>query len=73
MSTTDTTPRAAIAGKTVHWFVVHSNGQPQLLTAGISRRLAIKYWLRVAKEDWPYWYRRGMRAKRVEIKWREYL
>lgn len=65
-----TTPRDAIAGKTVHWFVVHPDGQPQLLTASFSRRSAIANWLDVAKEDWPYWYRRGMRTRCLEIRWK---
>jgi hypothetical protein len=56
-------------GNTVHWFVVHQDGQPQLATASMSRSGAIKYWLKLADETWPYWYRRGMRAQRVRISW----
>lgn len=54
----------------IHWFVVHEDGQPQLATASVSRSGAIKYWLGLTDENWPYWYRRGMRTQRVRINWK---
>jgi hypothetical protein len=56
-------------GATEHWFVVHNDEQPSLQTASFSRQGAIKYWLEAAGKSWRYWYRRGMRVRRVKIKW----
>lgn len=56
-------------GTTEHWFVVFSDSQPSLATASSTRGGAIEYWIAMAGENWRYWYRRGMRTKRVKIAW----
>lgn len=53
-----------------HWFVVYEDGQPSLATASMSRKNAIKYWLRDAGQTWQFWYRRGFRTKRVLVTWK---
>lgn len=58
-------------GTTEHWFVCFADGQPSLQTASYSRRGAIGHWLEATGRgrDWPFWYRQGLRTKRVKIKW----
>lgn len=58
-------------GETEHWFVVFRSGQPSLQTASQTRLGAIGNWMEATsfERDWSYWYRNGMRAKRVKIKW----
>jgi hypothetical protein len=53
------------------WFVTFPNGQPSLQTASYQRNKAAGYWIAAAGEDWPYWYRRGMRIRKLQLQWRE--
>jgi hypothetical protein len=59
------------SGSTEHWFVVFDDYQPSLQTASFTRRGAIKHWLEATQHehDWKFWYRNGMRVRRVKIKW----
>ena len=61
----------AIRWDTEHWFVVFADEQPSLSTASFSRKGAISLWLALTKQehDWKFWYRNGMRVRRVKIKW----
>lgn len=56
------------------WFVIHPSNFPSLQTVSYTRRGAIKKWLAVTKatgdrRDWRTWYRQGLRAKQVRIRW----
>jgi hypothetical protein len=60
----------------VLWFVVHPGKQPSpsLQTVSYTRNGAIRHWLKATKatgdkRNWRYWYRQGLRARRVKIRW----